>query len=161
MLEKTTQDQKLDEKYTLDHTIVVYLMGPDNKFLTYLGSNLDETAMTDIILDEISADLKKKVLKNWRHFKTFIVVTLICFVLSIRRLCGSTGPYVCSSELRVRLKECWPLMNRFGDWDLVPSTRLRTVMPYMSCRNVSQLARNSIVCVDTDLRGFALINYSN
>jgi hypothetical protein len=37
-------------------------MGPDNQFLTYLGSNLDETAMTDIILDEISADLKKKVL---------------------------------------------------------------------------------------------------
>ena len=28
-----------DEKYTLDHTIVVYLMGPQNQFLTYLGSN--------------------------------------------------------------------------------------------------------------------------
>jgi cytochrome oxidase Cu insertion factor (SCO1/SenC/PrrC family) len=53
---------KADEKYTLDHTIVVYLMGPDNQFLTYLGSNLDEHAMTDIILDEISADLKKRVL---------------------------------------------------------------------------------------------------
>jgi len=37
-------------------------MGPDNQFLTYLGSNLDENAMTDIILDEISADLKKRVL---------------------------------------------------------------------------------------------------
>jgi protein SCO1/2 len=53
---------KPDEKYTLDHTIVVYLMGPDNQFLTYLGSNLDENSMTDIILDEISADLKKRVL---------------------------------------------------------------------------------------------------
>ena len=50
-----------DDKYTLDHTIVVYLMGPDNQFLTYLGSNLDEKAMTDIVLDEISADLKKRV----------------------------------------------------------------------------------------------------
>ena len=55
---------KADEKYTLDHTIVVYLMGPDNQFLTYLGSNLDENAMTDIILDEISADLKKRVLPS-------------------------------------------------------------------------------------------------
>jgi cytochrome oxidase Cu insertion factor (SCO1/SenC/PrrC family) len=48
-------------KYTLDHTIVVYLMGPDNEFLTYLGSNLDDNAMTEIILDEVSADLKRRV----------------------------------------------------------------------------------------------------
>lgn len=65
MLEKTVASPlavKADEKYTLDHTIVVYLMGPGNKFLTYLGSNLDEHAMTEIILDEISADLKKQIL---------------------------------------------------------------------------------------------------
>lgn len=37
-------------------------MGPQNNFLTYLGSNLDENAMTDIILDEVSADLKKSTL---------------------------------------------------------------------------------------------------
>jgi cytochrome oxidase Cu insertion factor (SCO1/SenC/PrrC family) len=51
----------VDEKYTLDHTIVVYLMGPDNQFITYLGSNLDDNAMKEIILDEISADLKHRV----------------------------------------------------------------------------------------------------
>jgi len=67
MLEKTEGKAsplavKADEKYTLDHTIVVYLMGPGNKFLTYLGSNLDEHAMTEIILDEISADLKRQIL---------------------------------------------------------------------------------------------------
>jgi cytochrome oxidase Cu insertion factor (SCO1/SenC/PrrC family) len=56
-------EAKKDEKYTLDHSIVVYLMGPDNQFLTYLGSNLDEKDMTDIILDEISADLKHRVIK--------------------------------------------------------------------------------------------------
>lgn len=62
MLQKTSAlSVKPDEKYTLDHTIVVYLMGPDNKFLTYLGSNLDEHAMTEIVLDEISADLKKSL----------------------------------------------------------------------------------------------------
>jgi hypothetical protein len=36
-------------------------MGPDNEFLTYLGSNLDDNAMTEIILDEVSADLKRRV----------------------------------------------------------------------------------------------------
>lgn len=63
VLEKMAQiEAKKDEKYTLDHSIIVYLIGPDNQFLTYLGSNLDENAMTDIILDEISTDLKRKVL---------------------------------------------------------------------------------------------------
>ena len=58
--EQENRPQKPDEeKYTLDHTIVVYLMGPQNQFLTYLGSNLDDQAMTDIILDEVSADLKR------------------------------------------------------------------------------------------------------
>lgn len=58
---KEQKEAKDDDRYTLDHTIVVYLMGPQNEFLTYLGSNLDEAAMTDIILDEISADLKRQV----------------------------------------------------------------------------------------------------
>ena len=39
---------KNDEKYTLDHSIIVYLIGPDNQFLTYLGSNLDEKDMADV-----------------------------------------------------------------------------------------------------------------
>jgi len=39
-------------------------MGTENQFLTYLGSNLDEKDMANIILDEISSDLKKKVLPN-------------------------------------------------------------------------------------------------
>ena len=56
-------EKKKDDKYTLDHSIIVYLMGPDNQFLTYLGSNLDEKDMANLILDEISADLKRKLLK--------------------------------------------------------------------------------------------------
>ena len=55
-------EDKNDEKYTLDHSIIVYLIGPDNQFLTYLGSNLDEKDMADLILDEVSADLKRRVL---------------------------------------------------------------------------------------------------
>jgi cytochrome oxidase Cu insertion factor (SCO1/SenC/PrrC family) len=44
---------KKNDKYSLDHTIVTYLIGPDNEFLTYLGSNLNEKEMADIIIDEI------------------------------------------------------------------------------------------------------------
>lgn len=54
--------KKKDDKYTLDHSIIVYLIGPDNQFLTYLGSNLDEKDMANLILDEISADLKKRIM---------------------------------------------------------------------------------------------------
>jgi len=32
--------------------------------MTYLGSNLEEKDMSDIILDEISTDLKKRVLSK-------------------------------------------------------------------------------------------------
>lgn len=49
-----------NDKYSLDHTIVTYLMGPDNEFLTYLGSNLNEKEMSEIILDEISSDVGRK-----------------------------------------------------------------------------------------------------
>jgi len=54
--------KKKDDKYTLDHSIIVYLIGPDNQFLTYLGSNLDDKDMANLILDEISADLKKRIM---------------------------------------------------------------------------------------------------
>jgi len=34
-------------------------MGPDNEFVTYLGSNLNDQEMKEIILDEISQDIGK------------------------------------------------------------------------------------------------------
>lgn len=54
------KELKKSDKYSLDHTIVTYLMGPDNEFVTYLGSNLNEEEMAEIILDEISADIGKR-----------------------------------------------------------------------------------------------------
>lgn len=55
-------EKKKDEKYTLDHSIIVYLIGPDNQFLTYLGSNLEEKDMASLILDEVTNDMKRKVM---------------------------------------------------------------------------------------------------
>ena len=51
--------KKKDEKYMLDHSIIIYLMGPDNRFLTYLGSNLTDEEMSKMILDEVQHDLKR------------------------------------------------------------------------------------------------------
>lgn len=60
VLEKINATPKKNDKYSLDHTIVTYLMGPDNEFVTYLGSNLNDKEMAEIILDEISADIGKR-----------------------------------------------------------------------------------------------------
>jgi cytochrome oxidase Cu insertion factor (SCO1/SenC/PrrC family) len=61
VLEKMKEEKlKRDDKYSLDHTIVTYLMGPDNEFVTYLGSNLNEQEMAEIVLDEISGDIGKR-----------------------------------------------------------------------------------------------------
>jgi protein SCO1/2 len=52
---------KINSKYSLDHTIVTYLMGPNNNFLTYLSSNLNSQEMYNIVLDEIMNDLTSQL----------------------------------------------------------------------------------------------------
>lgn len=45
------------QNYSLDHTIVTYLMGPKNQFVTYLGGNLSYKEMSDICFEEILNDI--------------------------------------------------------------------------------------------------------
>jgi cytochrome oxidase Cu insertion factor (SCO1/SenC/PrrC family) len=52
---------KTNMKYSLDHTIVTYLMGPNNNFVTYLSANLNPEEMYNIVLDEIMHDLTKQL----------------------------------------------------------------------------------------------------
>lgn len=52
---------KSDAKYSLDHTIVTYLMGPNNNFVTYLSSNLNTEEMYNIVVDEIMNDLTSQL----------------------------------------------------------------------------------------------------
>ena len=54
---------KNNMKYSLDHTIVTYLFGPSNNFLTYLSANLNSEEMHNIVIDEIMNDLTKQVKK--------------------------------------------------------------------------------------------------
>lgn len=52
---------KSNMKYSLDHTIVTYLMGPNNNFITYLSANLNHDEMYNIVLEGIMNDLSQKV----------------------------------------------------------------------------------------------------
>jgi cytochrome oxidase Cu insertion factor (SCO1/SenC/PrrC family) len=52
---------KPNMKYSLDHTIVTYLMGPNNNFITYLSANLNPDEMYNIVLDEVMHDLTKQL----------------------------------------------------------------------------------------------------
>lgn len=52
---------KSNMKYSLDHTIVTYLMGPNNNFITYLSANLNHEEMYNIVLEGIMNDLSQKV----------------------------------------------------------------------------------------------------
>ncbi len=52
---------KNNMKYSLDHTIVTYLMGPNNNFVTYLSANLNHDEMYNIVVDEIMHDLQKQI----------------------------------------------------------------------------------------------------
>lgn len=52
---------KSNAKYSLDHTIVTYLMGPNNNFITYLSANLNNDEMYNIVIDEVMNDLTKQL----------------------------------------------------------------------------------------------------
>jgi protein SCO1/2 len=52
---------KNDSRYSLDHTIVTYLMGPNNNFITYLSGNLNQEEMYNIVIEEIMHDLTSQL----------------------------------------------------------------------------------------------------
>ena len=44
---------KVKNAYTIDHTIITYLMDDENKYLTFLGSNLNEHDLASNIVENI------------------------------------------------------------------------------------------------------------
>lgn len=47
--------------YTIDHTILTYLMSDSNEYLAHLGANLGEHELAKIILDKILANEQEKM----------------------------------------------------------------------------------------------------
>eukprot|EP00340_Litonotus_pictus_P008403 CAMPEP_0170520964 /NCGR_PEP_ID=MMETSP0209-20121228/6295_1 /TAXON_ID=665100 ORGANISM="Litonotus pictus, Strain P1" /NCGR_SAMPLE_ID=MMETSP0209 /ASSEMBLY_ACC=CAM_ASM_000301 /LENGTH=262 /DNA_ID=CAMNT_0010807581 /DNA_START=244 /DNA_END=1032 /DNA_ORIENTATION=+ len=58
---KGDQGRLENMNYSMDHTIVTYLFGQKNNFLTYLSSNMNADEMKQICLDEILSDLHKSI----------------------------------------------------------------------------------------------------
>jgi len=50
-----------ESNYSVDHTIVSYLIGQNNQFLSFLSSNLNVQEMTNICLESIMDDISKNL----------------------------------------------------------------------------------------------------
>ena len=53
-------DKNMKNAYTIDHTIVTYLMDDNNNYVTYLGSNLNESDMAGTIIESIMENEREK-----------------------------------------------------------------------------------------------------
>jgi len=49
------------KSYTIDHTILTYLMSDTNEYLTHLGGNLGEHDLAAIISEKIKEDKHQKL----------------------------------------------------------------------------------------------------
>lgn len=53
-------EKNMKNAYTIDHTIVTYLMDDNNNYVTYLGSNLNENDMAGTIIESIMENEREK-----------------------------------------------------------------------------------------------------
>lgn len=52
------EKRNTSQNYSLDHTIVTYLMGQNNEFITYLSSSMSSSDMANTIIESIIDDMK-------------------------------------------------------------------------------------------------------
>lgn len=58
-----TSKPKEKEPYTIDHTIITYLMDDENNYVTHLGSNLGEFDLSKTIVEKIMENERTKMNK--------------------------------------------------------------------------------------------------
>jgi len=51
----------MKDHYTIDHTIITYLMDSENNYLTHLGSNVGEFDLARIIVEKILENERNKM----------------------------------------------------------------------------------------------------
>ena len=54
------EDRNLKNAYTIDHTIITYLMDDNNNYVNYIGSNLNEGDMAGTIVESIMEHEREK-----------------------------------------------------------------------------------------------------
>lgn len=52
---------KAKKNYTIDHTVLTYLMDDSNNYLAHLGSNLSESDLAKIITENVLANERNKI----------------------------------------------------------------------------------------------------
>eukprot|EP00331_Platyophrya_macrostoma_P030084 CAMPEP_0176438084 /NCGR_PEP_ID=MMETSP0127-20121128/19056_1 /TAXON_ID=938130 /ORGANISM="Platyophrya macrostoma, Strain WH" /LENGTH=315 /DNA_ID=CAMNT_0017821933 /DNA_START=65 /DNA_END=1012 /DNA_ORIENTATION=+ len=62
-LDDGTKKSGPNKPYTLDHTIITYLMTDDNNYLTHLGSNMSDRDLANTIVDKIIQNETQKASK--------------------------------------------------------------------------------------------------
>lgn len=55
------EERTLKNAYTIDHTIITYLMDDNNNYVNYLGSNLNENELANTIVESIMENEREKV----------------------------------------------------------------------------------------------------
>lgn len=60
-IEFEDNEEKFKNAYTIDHTIITYLMDDNNEYLTFLGSNLSEGDIARKIIESINESEKQKI----------------------------------------------------------------------------------------------------
>jgi len=62
--EDESDKNKVKNAYTIDHTIITYLMDDNNNYINFLGSNLSEHDLASTIVENILQNQKDKI-KNY------------------------------------------------------------------------------------------------
>ena len=63
---KQSQEMSQTDKekpYTLDHTIITYLMNDENEYLSHIGSNMGPSDIAQHIVSKILQDQREKMLR--------------------------------------------------------------------------------------------------
>ena len=62
-MEDDRADPSLPKPYTLDHTIITYLMDDENKYVAHLGSNMSASEIAQHVLTKVNLNQREKLVR--------------------------------------------------------------------------------------------------
>lgn len=61
IINRDDDSDDIKKNYTIDHTVLTYLMDDSNNYLAHLGSNLSETDLAKLITENILSNERNKI----------------------------------------------------------------------------------------------------